>query len=518
MSSHVIMVQGTMSSVGKSLLVAALCRICAQDGWRVAPFKAQNMALNSYATHDGREVGRAQAMQAAAAGIEVTVEMNPVLLKPEADSQSQVVVLGRPWERLRARDYYKRKPELWQVVTQSLDTLRAQYDLVIVEGAGSAAELNLKRGDIVNMAVAQYAAAPVLLVGDIDRGGIFAQLLGTLSLLEEYERHLVRGLIVNKFRGDATLFAEGISILEERGNVPMLGVVPFIHDVGVADEDSVALDDLPPTSLANPNGQSSQSGQNHLTITVIRLPHISNFDDFDPLRAEPGVNVRFVDHPAALHEADLLILPGTKTTIADLHWLRERGLAKEIVAQVHAGIPLLGICGGYQMLGTSILDPHGSESEVPEVAGLDLLPIITHFSNEKQTIRANGHIVAEQGLFAGTRNQQCTGYEIHMGRTELTDDALPLLHIGWRGGEPVKDRDGAIRADGRVAGTYMHGLFENDELRHTLLMNVAAQKNIIHPSTPTVFNREAQYNRLADSVRAHLDMNLLSRIIAESKQ
>lgn len=506
MPGKVLMVQGTMSSVGKSLLVAALCRICQQDGWHVAPFKAQNMALNSYVTRDGLEVGRAQAMQAAAAGVDVTVEMNPVLLKPEADSRSQVVVLGKPWARLAARDYYRRKGELWQVVTAALDTLRTQYDLVIIEGAGSAAELNLKRGDIVNMAVAQYAAAPVLLVGDIDRGGIFAQLLGTLMLLEEHERRLVQGLIVNKFRGDASLFDEGVKILAERGGVPVLGVVPFIRDLGIADEDSVALDDLRPAPAA----------PNSLTIAVIRLPHISNFDDFDPLRAEPGVTVRFVDQPAELHGADLLILPGSKTTVADLRWLHERGLATELARQVQANTPVLGICGGYQMLGTAIYDPHGSESDLPEVAGLGLLPIVTHFSREKQTLRAAGRVMADSGLFAGATHQECSGYEIHMGRTTLAAGAVPLLRIMQRGEQPANDTDGATTADGCIAGTYLHGLFDNDGLRHTLLANLAARKGATRALMPTRFDRAAQYDRLAAAVRAHLAMPYLYQLIAGS--
>lgn len=508
MRGKVLMVQGTMSSVGKSLIVAALCRICVQDGWLVAPFKAQNMALNSYATADGREVGRAQAMQAAAAGVDVTVEMNPVLLKPEADSQSQVVVLGRPWARLKARDYYARKRDLWQVVTGALDMLRTQYDLVIIEGAGSAAELNLKQGDIVNMAVAQYAAAPVLLVGDIDRGGIFAQLLGTLWLLEEHERRLVRGLVVNKFRGDAGLFTTGIDMLEQRGGVPVLGVVPFVRDMGIADEDSVALDDMHPAPAPHDG----------LTIAVIRLPHISNFDDFDPLRAEPGITVRFVNQPAELDGADLLILPGSKTTVADLRWLHERGLAAELVALAHAGTPVLGICGGYQMLGRVIYDPDGSESATPEVAGLGLLPIVTHFSHEKQTIRAQGTVATASGLFTGASDLPCHGYEIHMGRTVLLAGALPLLHITQRGGQPASDTDGATSADSRVAGTYLHGLFENDGLRHALLANLAAQKGIAHPPTRTRFDREAQYDRLAAAVRMHLDMARLYQIIEGSTQ
>ncbi len=503
MSGRVVMLQGTMSSVGKSLLVAALCRICKQDGWHVAPFKAQNMALNSYATNDGREVGRAQAMQAAAAGIEVTVEMNPVLLKPEADAQSQVVVLGMPWARLTAHDYFARKHELWTVVTTALDRLRSQYDLVIIEGAGSPVELNLKRGDLVNMAVATYARAPVLLVGDIDRGGIFAQLLGTLLLLEGHERQLVRGLIVNKFRGDISLFAAGVDLLEQRAGVPVLGVVPFLRDLGIADEDSVALDDVRPAPVA----------PDAVTIAVVRLPHMSNFDDFDPLRAEPGVNLRFVEHPAHLAGADLLILPGTKTTVADLHWLREHGLAAALLAQVQVGTPLLGICGGYQMLGTAIYDPDGNESAVPAVAGLGLLPIVTYFQQTKRTLRADGQVVAQVGLFAAARGKVCTGYEIHMGRTVLLEGALPLLQITQRGGQPTRETDGATRADGHVAGTYLHGLFEQDDLRHTLLTSLVARRSLACPPHWSRFDRTSQYDRLAGAVRAALDMDTLYQII-----
>src|SRR5262245_9645590 len=361
MPARTLMVQGAMSSVGKSLLVAALCRIFMQDGLRVAPFKAQNMALNSFATRDGREIGRAQAMQAEAANIDVTVEMNPVLIKPEADSVAQVVVLGRPWARMKASEYMRRRGELWEVVTGALDTLRAQYDLVVIEGAGSPAELNLRHGELVNMAIAAYADAPVLLAGDIDRGGIFAQLLGTLMLLEDDERARVRGLIVNKFRGDRRLFDDGVAILEQRGGVPVLGVVPFVRDLRIADEDSVALDDRRLTTDHRPPTTDDAL----LDIAVVRLPHISNFDDFDPLRAEPGVSVRFASHADELGRPDLLILPGSKTTIADLRWLHERRLADRVVELAREGVALLGICGGYQMLGTTIHDPLGAESDIP---------------------------------------------------------------------------------------------------------------------------------------------------------
>jgi adenosylcobyric acid synthase len=524
MSAKVLMVQGTMSSVGKSLVVAALCRIFKQDGWRVAPFKAQNMALNSFATQDGREVGRAQAMQAEAAGVDVTVQMNPVLIKPEADAFAQIVVMGKPWSRLPAYDYMTRRGELWAIVTGALDSLRAQYDLVVVEGAGSPAELNLRRGDLVNMAIAEYCDAPVLLVGDVDRGGVFAQLLGTYWLLEGTERARVKGFVVNKFRGDARLFDDGVKILKERGGVPVLGVVPFIRDLRIADEDSVALDELPPIPAAPRPGVSVSSQSSVpassvlgrlLDVAVVRLPHMSNFDDFDPLRAEEDVTVRFVDRLEALGEPDLLILPGTKTTVADLKFVRERGLASRIVELARRGVPTLGICGGYQMLGQTICDPLGAESPEVEVAGLGLLPVTTTFSDEKQTVRARGHIAAERGLFANARGLEVTGYEIHMGQTRgrTTGASEPLQRVTGRGEEGVQDFDGTVSADGMIAGTYFHGLFENDDLRCALLTNLASRQGWTRAAGPTRFDRSAEYDRLAEVVRTHLDLAQVYRIL-----
>jgi adenosylcobyric acid synthase len=517
MPARTLMVQGTMSSVGKSLIVAALCRIFRQDGWRVAPFKAQNMALNSFATRDGREVGRAQAMQADAAGVDVTVEMNPVLIKPEADSFAQIVVLGKPWARLPAGEFMSRRGELWNIVTQSLDSLRARYDLIVMEGAGSPAELNLRRGDLVNMAIAEYAQAPVLLVGDIDRGGIFAQLLGTLALLEESERERVRGLIVNKFRGEARLFDEGVEILEQRGGVRVLGVVPFIHDLRIADEDSVALDTTPTRTLPL---RGRERGEGQIDIDVIRLPHISNFDDFDPLRAEADVVVRFVDRVEALGQPDLIILPGTKTTTADLKFLRERGLADRVVELARGGVPTLGICGGYQMLGLAIHDPFGFESDEPEVEGLGLLPVMTTFADAKQTVRARGCIQADRGLFANARGLVVLGYEIHMGRTSVHSQggrpqarSVPLQRVMARGEEVAAVFDGTVSADGMIAGTYFHGLFENDALRHTLLANLAARKGWTRAIAPTRFDRHAEYDRLAETVRGHLNLGEVYRIL-----
>ena len=500
MRAKVLMVQGTMSSVGKSLIAAALCRIFKQDGFRVAPFKAQNMALNSFATRDGREVGRDQAMQAQAAGVDVTVEMNPVLIKPEADAFAQIVVMGKPWARLPAGEYMRRRSELWTIVTDALDSLRAEYDIIVIEGAGSPAELNLRRGDLVNMAIAEYADAPVLLVGDIDRGGIFAQLIGTHMLLEEKERALIKGFIVNKFRGEPRLFEDGVKILEERSGVPVLGVMPFVRDLRIADEDSVVLDEMPRDGHANPS----------IDIAVMRVPHMSNFDDFDPLRAEPDVTVRFVDRADDLRQPDLLILPGTKTTVADLKFLRERGLVARIVELARAGVPTLGICGGYQMLGTAIHDPDCVESDEMQVEGLGLLPTVTVFEAEKRTVRARGNLVANRGLFAETRGLDVVGYEIHMGRTKVESE--PLIRVTSRGDDAVDDFDGAADVNGWIAGTYFHGLFDNDGLRHAFLANLAARKNVAR-TAGTRFDRDAEYDRLAQVARMNLKMDTIYRLI-----
>jgi adenosylcobyric acid synthase len=455
------------------------------------------MALNSFATRDGREVGRAQAMQAQAAGVDVTVEMNPVLIKPEADSFAQVVVMGKPWARLPAGEYMRRRGELWTIVTQALDALRAEYNAVVIEGAGSPAELNLRQGDLVNMAIAEYADAPVLLVGDIDRGGIFAQLLGTHLLLEERERSRIKGLIVNKFRGEPRLFEEGVRILEDRSGVPVLGVMPFVHDLRIPDEDSAVLDEMPRMPRADAL----------LDIAVIHLPHMSNFDDFDPLRAEADVAVRFVDYVGDLAQApDLIILPGTKTTMADLEFLRVRGLASRVIDLAQKGTPVLGICGGYQMLGTRVCDPRRTESNDEETSGLGLLPVVTTFAAEKQTARAQGHIAADRGLFAGARGRQVAGYEIHMGQTHSEGESL--IRVTARGDATTDDLDGTTDASGWIAGTYFHGFFDNDGVREMLLTNLAARKHLTRlPSLP--FDREAMYDHLAGVARRNLEVDAI---------
>jgi adenosylcobyric acid synthase len=491
------MVQGTASSVGKSMLVTALCRIFRQDGLRVAPFKSQNMALNSAVTVDGGEIGRAQAEQAAAAGIEPTVDMNPILLKPEAEMRAQVVVRGRRWATLSAREYQQRKAELLGVVAESLARLRAAYDLVIIEGAGSPAEINLKADEIVNMRVAALAEAPVLLVGDIDRGGVFAALVGTLALLEPEERARVAGVVINKFRGDRALLQPGLDMFEARAGTPVLGVIPYLPNIGLAEEDSATLEQRQPVV-----------DDGRVDVAVVRLPRLSNFDDFDPLMAEAAV--RFIERPSELGDPDLLVLPGTKSTVADLAWLRESGLAAAILERVERGTPLLGICGGYQMLGHTILDPLGVEADLPETPGLGLLDVVTEFAPEKQTVRVAGVAEGGAGVFAALAGHRFHGYEIHHGITRR-GAAAGWLRVRRRAGVPVDDLAGAVRSDGLVAGCYIHGFFEADDLRAALLGALAARRG--RRVTPVPFSRAAAFDRLAEHVRRHLDLGAVRRII-----
>jgi len=472
------MVQGATSSAGKSLLVTALCRLYARRGLRVAPFKAQNMSNNAAVCADGGEIGRAQFTQAQAAGIVPTVQMNPILLKPEANARSQVIVLGRPWQTLAAKDYYTRKRELWQVVTTALDALRASYDLVIIEGAGSPVELNLKAGDIVNMAVARYAHSPVLLVGDIDRGGIFPQLLGTLWLLEPAEKALVKGLVVNKFRGDPALFADGVQILAERGGVPVLGVLPYLHDLAIPEEDAVAIE---PQNL-------KQKAAGSLDIAIIRLPRIANFDDFDPLRQEVGV--RYVDSVAALGTPDAVILPGTKSTIADLLWLQASGLAAAILELAVQGVAVVGICGGYQMLGQMVYDPQHVESEQESAAGLGLLPVQTTFGGDKSTHQVLARVIGGEGWLQTLQGQSISGYEIHMGRTWGADHWLEIPARGVLDGGQ----------QGAVWGCYLHGVFANHNLRRAWLGSLG------WGGAGNQFDLTAAFDRLADAVETALDL------------
>ncbi len=505
-----LMVQGTASTVGKSTLVTGLCRIFAREGWRVAPFKAQNMALNSWVTRSGEEMGRAQVVQAEAAGIEPGVEMNPILLKPEGDSRSQVIVMGRPLSSMEAREYYRDRSGMLTIVQQALDKLRESYDLVIIEGAGSPVELNLARYDLVNMRVAQLADAPVLLVGDIDRGGIFATLLGTLMLLEPDERARVKGLIVNKFRGDLALWRDGAQLLAERSGLPVLGTVPFYKHIHIAEEDSVALEEGTAAIL-----QAAQS-DNQLEIAVVRFPYLSNYDEFDALAAEPHVHLRFVAHPSELPASpDLVILPGTKNTLADLAWLWRQGLAQHIRQLAKNGCALLGICGGYQMLGERVHDLVGSEAQIGTVEpGLNLLANETYFmpTSEKLTLQTRVHIArsAQRGLVAHLNEEQVLrAYQIHLGRTDTQpgrQPGSPAFELHGASGT-----DGWLSEDGWIAGYYLHGLFENDAFRRGVLQALAERRSM-QLGEVAPFDRQVEYDKLAELLQQSLDMRQLKAI------
>ena len=491
------MVLGTASNVGKSLLVAGLCRWFARAGYRVAPFKAQNMALNSAVTPDGLEIGRAQAVQAEAAGVALHVDMNPILLKPEADHHAQLVVMGKPMERIRARDYHERKQALRQVVCASLDRLRERFDLVILEGAGSPAEINLKQNDIVNMFAAKAADAPVLLVGDIDRGGVFAALVGTLELLEEDERARIKGFLINKFRGDVSLLTPGLDFLEKRTGIPVLGVIPHIPHLAIADEDSQGLES---------RGRRFRHDEDALRIVVIRFPRISNYDDYLPLEARPEVDLHFTTSPGDLVDADLVILPGSKATVADLEWLRAQGFEAVLQARVAAGKPVLGICGGYQMIGQSIEDPLGVESTNPHVEGLGLLPVRTRYAAEKTTTQVVGRL---QSHWLLTAEGTCRGYEIHMGQVERDEECPPFIHLTERHGAPVDYVDGAVR--GCVAGTLIHGLFDHEVVCDALISGLGGTLGNDRPAEGTA--RVSEYDRLADAIQEAVDMTALCSIV-----
>ena len=508
--AKVVMVQGTTSHAGKSFLAAALCRIFAQDGLRVAPFKAQNMSLNSFVTPDGGELGRAQAVQAQAARVAPTVEMNPILLKPEGERRSQVVVMGRPVRSASAREYYEMKRELWPVVTRALDALRTRNDVVVIEGAGSPAEINLKEHEIVNMRVARYADAPVLLVGDIDRGGVFASLLGTVHLLDPEERALVKAFVINKLRGDPSLLDPGLDLLRDRTGTPVAGVVPYFTDLRIPEEDSLGLES--PAAAAPGGGRDGRGG---IEVAVVRLPHIANFDDFDPLRREPGVRLRYVSRPDEFGDPDLVILPGSKTTVADLQWLRRQGLAAALAAaRRRAGTPVIGICGGYQMLGRRILDPHGVESPQGATPGLGLLPVTTVFAPTKETHQVRAHVAAGRGLLAGSDGLDLTGYEIHMGRTSGEEDRerAPPFRIRERSGAPADSPDGALDREGLTLGTYLHGLFHNHALRRRLLAFLAKKKGAALPTSAPP-DPDEEYDQLAERVRRHVDMDAVYRMM-----
>ena len=493
------MVQGTASSVGKSVLTAALCRIFRQDGRSVAPFKAQNMSNNSWVAPGGGELGRAQAVQAAAAGIEVSTDMNPVLLKPEGDRRSQIVLNGAAVGRSTAQDYYRTKIELWPHVTAALDRLRGEHDLVVIEGAGSPAEPNLKQGDIVNMKVALYARSPVLLVGDIDRGGVFGSLLGTLELLEPEERELVGGILINRFRGDPAVLEPLPQMIADRTGVPVAGVIPMVPDLRIQDEDAAELDAATARNPA-PNGS--------LRAAVIRFPRVSNFDDFAPLE-RCGVRVDFVTTPERLAGAHLVLLPGTKSTIADLRWMKSRGLDHAVTSAANNGTAVLGICGGFQMLGTRLEDPHCADSVSGGAEdGLGLIDAATVFAPQKRTRRVDFALRNGPGLLEGKTPASGVGYEIHTGvTTAVHTHPFEVVAPGCEA-EP----DGGVANGGWVLGTYIHGLFDSPEVVERITSNIAKRHGLPTPDVPH-FSMEAEFDRLADVVRANLDMDLIYSLV-----
>lgn len=512
-----IMIQGTMSNAGKSLLTAGLCRIFKQDGYRTAPFKAQNMALNSFITAEGLEMGRAQVVQAQAAGEEPSVLMNPILLKPSSDTGSQVIVNGIPIGTMTARDYFQYKTKLIPVIRKAYESLDRDYDIIVIEGAGSPAEINLKKDDIVNMGMAKLAGAPVLLVGDIDRGGVFAQLYGTVMLLEPDERELIKGMIINKFRGDPSILEPGVRMIEDRLGLPVIGVTPYLA-VDIEDEDSLS---------GRLEASHTQEKEAVADIAVIRFPRLSNFTDFGVFEQLPGVRVRYVDRPDRLGTPDLLILPGTKNTIDDLLWLRQCGLESAVLKLSAAGVPVFGICGGYQMMGRFLLDEKGTESgrTGSRVRGLGFLNLNTAFEEEKTRTRTAGRFLTLQGVLRGLSGMAFEGYEIHMGHT------VPVSEDDKQEGAQTpmtilceQQRDAALgeRTDGfcteNCYGTYVHGIFDAEGIALTVVRALAEKKGLDPKLLDTGGQdyeayRNTQLDRLADGIRESLDMKAVYAVL-----
>ncbi len=498
-----IMIQGTSSSAGKSLLTAALCRILFSEGVDVCPFKAQNMALNSFATPDGLEIGRAQAVQAMAAGLPPSADMNPILLKPETDCRSQVVLMGKPWKTLRAGDYEEAKPLLWQSVKESLERLCAGHEVLVIEGAGSPAEINLHDGDIVNMRVALHLGAPVLLAANIDLGGVFASIIGTLALLAPEERKLVKGFILNKFRGEKSLLLPGLAMLADRAEGrPTLGVVPYIHGLRIAEEDSVFLEGVAVLNAARGSGLPG-----FVDIAAIKLPHMANFDDLDALALEEGVRVRLVERAADVGCPDAVIIPGSKTTLDDLLWMSGRGFPSVIKGLAARRRSVVGLCAGYQMLGRALSDAHGIEGKAREAAGLGLLPLDTRFERKKITRAVSAKVCADGGFLAPLQGTTVEGYEIHMGRSTLRGEPRGLFRLD------DGTLDGAASADGRVWGTYLHGVFDLPAFRRGWLESLGWKSRGAGESLTEA--RQRELDRIAEVVRENIDMALLHGIIEE---
>lgn len=479
-----IQICGTGSNVGKSIIVCALCRMLFQDGYSVAPFKSQNMALNSFVTKDGGEIGRAQATQAYAAKIEPTVDMNPVLIKPTSDTKAQIILLGKPVGNMSVYEYKDYKKLVFDKMKASLEKLSKKFDIIVIEGAGSPAEINLKKHDLVNLKIAKFANAPVILVGDIDRGGVFAWLVGTLQLLSKEERKMIKGFIINKFRGDKRLLTSGINFLEKYTGIKVLGIIPYFRDINIPEEDSLPIKSKKKTSTSKKT----------IKIDIIYLPHISNFTDFDALEQEPDVSLKYITKSAELNIPDVIIIPGTKNTIEDLHYLKKSGLAKRITSifESQPSVILIGICGGYQMLGEKIYDRDN------KIKGLGMLPMVTEICTDK--------ILSQVKYRHIHSNIDILGYEIHQGRTKFTKNVEPMFKS--------KERcDGAITDNKRCWGTYIHGVFDNNKFRRYFLNDIRKKKGWKSLSISKNYNIDREIDKLADVVRKNINLDLLYKIL-----
>ena len=505
-----VMLQGTSSNVGKSVLDAAFCRIFYRKGFKVVPFKSQNMALNSFVTDDGGEMGRAQVVQAQAAGLFPKVEMNPVLLKPTGNSSSQVILLGKPVANMGAREYHLEfNTKALGAISNCLERFHQEFEILVIEGAGSPAEVNLKARDIANMRIAKMAGAPVLLIADIDRGGAIASVVGTLELLPKDEKDMIKGILINKFRGDKTLLQPAIDILEEKTGKPVLGVIPYFTSFKIPEEDSVALEEMRNTS-------DKDYG---IEVTVVWLPRISNFTDFDALSQTSDVNVRYVKENDDMGKPDLIIIPGSKNSIEDMNYLHETGKSEQIKTLVEAGTPVIGICGGFQMLGKELMDPENTESSLATIEGLGLLEMHTCFEPSKVTRQAAGKVIGHGPLLEQFRGEELIGYEIHMGRTYLSGKTEPAFHI-QRLGENSMIKDGAVSSDGLTMGTYLHGIFDNDAWREHLLNFLRKRKGLKASSSGISFmqQQDQALNQLADMVEENIDLDRLYDIMSLERE
>ena len=497
MKAKTVMVQGTASHAGKSVITAGLCRLFSRKGFSVAPFKSQNMSLNSFVTDDGSEIGRAQATQAESAGTPPLADMNPILLKPAADDRSQVMVMGKSEGHMNFEEYQAFRPRALEAAGASLERLMNSFDVVVIEGAGAAAEINFFRTEIVNMAVARLHDSPVLLVGNIDRGGVFSSLVGTLELLEPADRERIKGLIINRFRGNRSLLEDGLSFLEKKTGKPVLGVIPHIEGLLLDDEDSVSLEERCPAR-----------GGGDLKVCVPRLPRISNFTDLRPLEMEDGVNVSYARCADDFTGADAVVIPGSKASVEDLRFFKSNGMAGAVARLCADGVPVIGICGGYQMLGSVLADAGAFDSVAGEETGLGVLPALTEMEESKTLCRTDATVKNGGVVFAGIEGQEVSGYEIHMGRTRLENGVRSFL------GKPDGSAEGAVSKSGNVYGTYLHGIFENDNLRGAFLSHLRNAKGAPDAkNTNFAARRQQQYDRLADTLEESLDMDKLMSIV-----